>query len=47
MKKYIFRIAALLIFAASVSSCSVELRGHDRPWLGNANNQEVTQLQHS
>jgi len=41
MKKYIFRIIALLIFASAISSCSVEYRsahghheegdhGHDR-----------------
>jgi hypothetical protein len=32
MKKNIFRIAALILFASAISSCSFELRGHDRPW---------------
>ncbi len=34
MKKNIFKIAALVVFVAVASSCSTELRGYNRPWLG-------------
>jgi hypothetical protein len=36
MKKYIFRIIALLIFASAISSCSLEYRNaHRHPQEGN------------
>jgi hypothetical protein len=47
MKKKIFTIAALALVVTVASSCSVELRGHDRPWLGNVNNHQVAQVKHS
>jgi hypothetical protein len=47
MKKNFFTIAALAVFVALASSCSTELRGYNRPWLGNVANHHVVAVKNS
>ena len=47
MKKNIFTIAALIVFVAVASSCSTELRGYNRPWLGNVANHHTATVKNS
>jgi len=47
MKKNIFTIAALIVFVAVASSCSTELRGYNRPWLGNVATHHTIQVKNS